>query len=106
MLGVGGSGTGSVRKSHKNECIITESLTGAYAGFPRFLETPLGGPYLIINIMGGIHTEEVGHIITCTALRQSRNTWPLQPADSADHNLRASQSIHTEECPFNNNSIT
>ena len=33
------------------------SLAGTYAGgFPRFLETPLGGQYLIINIMGGIHT--------------------------------------------------
>ena len=29
------------------------------------------------------HTpEEVGHIITCTALRQSRNTWPLQPSST------------------------
>ena len=25
-----------------------------------------------------LYPEEVSHIITCTALRQSRNTWPLQ----------------------------
>ena len=34
----------------------------------------------------GRYPEEVGH--KCTALRQSRNTWPLQPiqlAESADH---------------------
>ena len=26
--------------------------------------------------------EEVGHIITCMALRQSHNTWPLQPSST------------------------
>ena len=27
-------------------------------------------------------SEEVGHIIICTALRQSRDTWPLQPSST------------------------
>ena len=40
--------------------------------------------------------EVVGHIIICTALRQSLNTWPLQPAESADHNLPTSKTIHTD----------
>ena len=46
----------------------------------------------------GISTkpEEVGHIITCTALRQSFNTWPLQPAESADYNLCMSKTIPTD----------
>ena len=36
-------------------------------------------------------SDEVGHIIICTALRQSRNTWPLQhfqPAESADQRAK------------------
>ena len=44
-------------------------------------------------------SEEVGHIITCTALHQSRKTWTLQPsstAESADHNLCTSKTIHTD----------
>ena len=44
----------------------------------------------------GLYAEEVGHIIICTALRQSPNTWPLQPAESADHNLPTSKAIRTD----------
>ena len=44
--------------------------------------------------------EEVGHIISCMALRQSCNTWPLQSpvqlAESADHYLRTTKTIHTD----------
>ena len=46
-----------------------------------------------------IAPEEVGHIIICTALHQSLNTWPLQPiqpTESADHNLPMSKTIHTD----------
>ena len=31
-------------------------ITNFAGGFPRFLETPLGKKYLIINIIGAIHT--------------------------------------------------
>ena len=56
--------------------------------------------------------EEVGHIITCTALRQSRNTWPLQPSSTrwVSRSLFTYEQNYTywrhQQCAFQNNSIT
>ena len=69
--------------SHRMELMyirfIEPQITGSYPEM-RFFESVYEPAHFTFFVR-----EEVGHIITCTALRQSPNTWPLQPAESADH---------------------